>query len=184
MEHYKILAETIESILKSIAIIVGGFWVYLKFVRNRENHSKIQFDIDLKVLGRQDSKILIEVSGTFINKGLVRHRVSDLTFDILILQNNAAVVQGDKRINYQVLFQKYNPKTDGEENTPVTWIPEDWYESFIDSNVEQKYSYLSSVPSDVTFISIFSKFKYRNSDFQTSQRTFNVSKLELENNSH
>jgi hypothetical protein len=42
----KKMAETIESIIKSLAVLVGAIWAFLKFIRTRERHPMIQFDVD------------------------------------------------------------------------------------------------------------------------------------------
>lgn len=176
----KEIALTIESISKTIGIIVGAIWVYLRFIRTRESHPKIEFNIDLKSLGRQDKKILIEIIANLENKGQVRHWVNNFTCDVLILRSVDSVVPGDKRINYQTLFEKYNPikSYDGDRTGRIVWIPEKWYESFIDGGIKQQYTYLTEVPENTAFISIYSQFYYEGDDFQTAQKTFSVEQLE------
>ena len=180
----KEIAETIESLLKTIGLVVGAVWIYLKFIRTRENHPKIEFDVDVRLLGRQDNKIIIEIIANLENKGLVRHWINNFSCDILILKSEDPVIHGDKRINYQLLFEKHNPIKDDSNNERrkrIVWIPEDWYESFVDAGVKQQYTYLSDVPEVTTFISIYSQFFYKGNDFQTSQRTFSVNLLEKNN---
>lgn len=173
----EITPEEVESILKSIAIVVGGTWVLWKFTIAREDHARIQFDIDLRVLGRQDGQILIEVIGILENKGLVRHKIWDLTLSILILKDSDKVTSGDE-INNQVLFSKYNssPKEDSKEKT--NWFPKVWGYTFVDPAVKQAYTYLSAVPEDTTFISIHGKFHYKDKDEHTMQKTFSIKQLE------
>lgn len=177
--NFKEFAEGVESLLKSVGILVGALWVYRKFITTRENHAKIQFDIDLKILGRQDNKLLIEIIATFENKGLVRHWINNLTCDILILKESDPVVHGDERINYQVLFEKHNPKNNNAKQR-IIWIPPNWYSSFVDPGVKQQYSYLSDVPDSTTFLSIYAQFYFNDkvSAFQTAQRSFSVKQLE------
>lgn len=198
MADYKTQAETIESILKSLAIIIGAIWVYIKFIRTRESHPRIQFDLSLRIIGRQKGKILIEVIGILENKGQVRHVVNNFAFDILILSKDKEIIRGDKRINYQVLFEKYHGSGNGISNNRIVWIPEEWYGSFVDPGVKQEYTYLSEVPDNTTFISIYSQFYFVETsklmkwifrllrmniaeDFQTCQKTFSVEKLEKQN---
>ncbi|MBC7774943.1 MAG: hypothetical protein H7246_05840 [Phycisphaerae bacterium] len=186
--NYQEIAEMIESILKSLAIIVGGSWVYFKFIRTRENHPKIQFDIDLRLLGRQEEKILVEIVGVIVNKGSVRHWLNDFICDVLILKKGDKVETGGKFINHQIAFSKHNPLKMDEKDVQekfddrIVWIPDDWYESFIDPGVEQKYTYLTSVPNDTTFVSIFSRFITKNQDFHTAQKTYSIEELGRKNN--
>ncbi|HWB23942.1 MAG TPA: hypothetical protein VG738_00615 [Chitinophagaceae bacterium] len=178
---FKNTVDIIESLVKSAGVIIGAVWVYLKFIRTRENFPKIEFNVDLRVVGRQDEKIIIEVIANLENKGLVRHWINDFTCDVLILRKEAPVIHGDERINYQLLFEKYNPVKDEKNEThteKIVWIPKDWYDSFVDAGIQQQYTYLTAVPCDTAFISIYSGFHYRGDDFQTSQKTFSVAALE------
>lgn len=172
-EELKDIVETVESVLKSIGLVIGACWVYFRFIRTRENHPKIQFDIDLRLLGRQDEKIIIEVVAILENKGVVRHRVNNFTCDILVLRENKPVIPGDERINYQVLFEKANPaKTGSRDTTRIVWIPEKWYESFVDAGVKQRYTYLAAVSGDAAFIGVYSQFYYKGEDSDRSKDLF------------
>jgi hypothetical protein len=175
--------DIVEIIIQSLAIIVGGFWVYFKFIRTRENHPKVQFDLDLLVIGRQDGKIIIELVAIIINKGSVRHWVNDFVCDVLILNKQDKVINGTEEINYQVNFVKANPQKASLENSGksinrIVWVPKNWYGSFVDPGVEQKYTYLTSIPGDTSFVSLFSRFITKNDYFHSAQRTFSISTLE------
>jgi hypothetical protein len=69
-----------------VAILIGGIWTFWRFVLNGEGKPKIQFDIDLRIVGRQDSKIIIEAIAIVHNKGKVRHYIKKFFLDILILK--------------------------------------------------------------------------------------------------
>jgi flagellar biogenesis protein FliO len=74
-----------ESFLKCLAILIAGLWVIFKFIINRDHSPKIQFELDIIFLGRQDDKILIEVVAKLLNKGKVRHVFDEFNFDIYTL---------------------------------------------------------------------------------------------------
>lgn len=176
--------EIIESATTIIGFVVGGFWVYFRFNRTRENHPKIEFDVDLRVIGRQDNKIIIEVVANVTNKGLVRHWINNFTCNVLILKINSPVVHGDERINHQILFEKYNPQKQTDDPTGkqrIVWIPKDWYESYVDPGIKQQYTYLTDIPESTSFVSIYSHFYCKNNDFQTAQKTFSIEQLEGRN---
>lgn len=186
INQIKEIVEIIESIAKTIGLFIGAIWVYLKFIRNRENHPKIEFNVDVRLLGSQNEKLIIEIIAVVENKGLVRHWINDFTCDVLILKATDLVEHGDERINHQILFNKNNPiKSNGESKRErIIWIPKDWYDTFIDSGIKQQYTYLTGVPDTTTFISIYSQFIYQDikSAFQTSQKTFSVEQLMKNNN--
>ncbi len=170
-------SEILKNILTSIAILIGGGWTFWRFILLREGNSKIQFNVDLKVIGVHKDKYIVEVIAVVENKGNVRHYVNDFCFDLLYLSDKNDVVEGDERINKQVLFEKTLSKR--------YWIPPDWYYSFIDAGVIQNYTYTTFLPLDSKFALVFAQFKYpdRKSGFHTSQKTFAIPKSTTRENS-
>lgn len=166
--EWKDIFEIVEKSVTSLAVLIGGGWALWKFVIQRESHAKIEFDLELNVLGSQDGKLIVEVVAKVTNKGLVRHWLLDFCFDLLYLPHNAAVELGDQRINEQVLFQ------------PVIktryWIPPNWLATFIDPGVCQRYTYVAAAPADAHFLLVFAKFKYpdEKSAFHTAQKVFPI----------
>lgn len=160
--------ETLKNILTSIAILIGGGWTFWRFILQREGHSKIQFNVDFRVIGIHKAKYIVEVVAVVENKGLVRQYVNDFRFDLLYLSENQEVVEGDHRINNQVLFEKVINKR--------YWIPPDWNYSFIDAGIVQHYTYTTSLPLDAKFALVFGHFKYPDGkdDFHTAQKTFHI----------
>ena len=80
----KDIVGAIDLVFKCVAIIVGAVWILFKFIRTRENHPKIELTVDLRVIGRHQDKIIIEVIIDLLNKGLVRHYINSFTCNILI----------------------------------------------------------------------------------------------------
>jgi hypothetical protein len=166
--------EKIKNILTSLAILIGGIWTFWRFVLQREGNAKIQFDLDLRVIGILKNEYIIEIIAIVENKGTVRHYVNDFKFDLLYLSDKHEIVDGDERINHQLLFEKKIEKR--------YWIPPLWYTSFIDAGVIQKYTYVSHLPVDAVFATIYAQFKYPSfsryfplfRSFHTSQKTFKL----------
>ncbi len=102
----KINIEILQSILTSIAIIIGGGWTCWRFILQREGHSKIQFNVDLRIVGVHKDKLIAEVIAIVENKGLVRQYVNDFRFNLLYLSDKHEILEGDSRINKQILFEK------------------------------------------------------------------------------
>jgi len=181
------ISEILKNILTCLAIIIGAVWTFWRFILNGDGNPKIQFDIDLRIVGRQDSKILIEAIAIVHNKGQVRHLIRNFFLDVLILKKDEPIINGDTSINYQILLKKNNPEK-AESEPPelknrIVWVPKSWYETFIDAGIAQKYTYLTYVPQDTTFISLYSRFYFKSlfsskKDFQSTQKTFNIIKME------
>ena len=60
--------KTIAAVLQVLALIVAGGWAYWKFIHQRMNEPAADIDIDLKFVGKQDGKWIIEITenGTFV----------------------------------------------------------------------------------------------------------------------
>ncbi len=79
---WKDLFTAIKDALLAIGVLVGGGWALWRFVLEREGKPKIQFDLDLNILGKQGNKFLVEVIAIVENKGRVRHWLKDFRFDL------------------------------------------------------------------------------------------------------
>ncbi len=161
-------SEILKNILTSVAILIGGGWTFWRFILQREGHSKIQFNVDFRIIGVHKDKYIVEVVAIVENKGLVRQYVNDFRFDLLCLSDKQDIIDGDDRINRQVLFKKIIDKR--------YWIPPDWCNSFIDAGVIQYYTYTTSLPNDAKFALVYGHFKYPDgkNNFHTAQKTFPI----------
>jgi hypothetical protein len=160
-------SEVIENIFASLAILIGGAWTLWRFGLFRERFAKIEFNLDLKVLGKSNDHYIIELMAIIENKGSVRQSIKEWTFDLLYLGPNDIIDENQSDINHQVRFNKKISRR--------PWVPNDWYITFIDGGTTQKYTYLTSVPGNVEFLSLYSRFIYPNTkDFHSAQKTFSL----------
>lgn len=162
--------NVIKDAVTALAVLVGGGWAVAKFILRREAHPKVQFDLDLNVIGRFDSKVVIELTAIIENKGLVRHAVSEFTFSLLHLPGSVTITDGDERIEGQVEFMPLIKKR--------SWLGKNDVYTFVDPGVIQRYSYITHLPVDAALALLHSRFRYRDakSDFHSAQRVFNVTR--------
>jgi hypothetical protein len=173
LSQWKEIAELLQAIVTTLAIIIGGVWAYWIFFRRREHHLRIEFTVDLSVVGIQDEKYILEVIAHIENKGLVRHKIHNFEFSVRYLNATDDIVNGVNEKNLQVRMPH------DIENRGL--IPASWGYTFIEPNVRQAYSYITSVPQSANFALVRAKFKYedREQDFHTAQKLFNL--LDLKN---
>jgi hypothetical protein len=162
------ITSGIQNIIATLAILAGGTWALFKFVIYRERYPKVQFDLDLRVLGKVDNQIIVEVVALVENKGMVRHWLNDFKFDLLVLPKDKMPMEGDQRVNFQVLFDKVIKQR--------YWIPPDWKTTFIDPGVHQEYTYVTHIPENSALAMIYATFKYpdQESSFHAAQKTFKI----------
>lgn len=65
----KDLSEVIKNYVTILAYVIGGFWVYLTFIRKRESYPRL--NVDHRVISKRvsDKKIFLKVMIDLVNKG-------------------------------------------------------------------------------------------------------------------
>lgn len=162
----KDISEIVQNLATAVAILIGGGWTLWNFVLRRDRHPKVQFNVDLKVIGTHKEGYIVEVIAIIENKGIVRKYMEDFRFDLLILSEHDIIKEGGNNINGQVLFRKIIDKR--------SWIPPGWEYSFIDSSVTQHYANTTIIPLDAKFAIVHGHFKYadKRSEAHTAHKTF------------
>jgi hypothetical protein len=162
VEFLKNVSAAIQSLVTSMALVVGGAWAYTKFRYRREKDPRAECDVELNFVGLQDGRVLVEVSAYVENKGSVRHPVQDFTITLRYLLDSDPVVDGSEQVKFQ-------------PNFPHAIKRELWKETYIDPGLRYRNSYIAALPADATFVLVFGRFYYGNEKF-TVQRLFKVPK--------
>jgi hypothetical protein len=164
LSNIKDLADTVESVATVVALAVGGYWTYARFIRQRDDYAFIEFTLDMNFIGQQDGKWIVELIAYLENKGKVQHTFSDLSFDL------EALYQGDRvEPNETYGGQAFFP----HQLAKRRWIPPGKY--FIESGLRAKYSYVAEVPLEATFLMLHGGFTYENQRAShTAERTMAV----------
>lgn len=164
LEDFNNLAGGFESIATFVTLVIGAYWTYTRFIRQRENYAFIEFTVDMNFVGRQDGYWIVELVAYLENKGKVQHRFSDLSFDLSVLYKSDSV-----RSNEQFGGQAYFP----HEIAKRPWLPAGSY--FIESGIKAKYSYVAQVPDEASFAMLHGRFTYENQPaWHTAERTVAV----------
>ena len=128
------------------------------------------------MIGEADGKLIVEPVAVVENKGWVRHKVWEFSFDLLYLAKGAQVAEREEKDKTGKIFGTvaFTPHIDKRP-----WMPRKPGEldyTFVDPSVVQRYTAVVQVPLDAEYVLLTSKFKYedKDSDFHTAQRAFNV----------
>lgn len=68
-EAFKNVAEGIQSIITSVALVIGGIWACWKFVLTRGATPKVDLDVDVSFVHKQGAKWIIEGVAMVKNPG-------------------------------------------------------------------------------------------------------------------
>lgn len=147
----KTIAEIIESLLKSAGIIVGGVWVYWKFIHQREHEATMDIDLEVLFVGRQDDKWIVEITALLRNKSTARVKYEDFQLVTRYALSGDPIDDGPEKINYQLLF----PRTIDERigGAKRFFANAEW----INPKQEFRHRYVTCIPADATFIWVQTK---------------------------
>ena len=165
-QDFSNIASGLESVATILALLIGGYWTFTRFIKQRENYAFIEFAVDIEFIGQQGDFWIVELVAILENKGKVQHSFRKLSFDLALMNATDSVRPSDK-YGGQTLFP--------HENRPTAWIPDGLY--FIEPGVKAKYSYLTQIPAQATFVMLHGQFTYENqSAWHTAEKTRSVPK--------
>ena len=167
LTDFQVLADAISHSAEAIAIVVGGWWTYSKFIRNREGQSKIDVTADIEWLGTHEGKKLAVVTATVKNSGQVRHKIHDMHFDLRAVETGTALVPTEKaigQINFPLELHERQP-----------FFPAEWKWSFVEPESTNVYRYSVAIPVEVKFVLVTVKVLLPGDDeFSTSWKVVPV----------
>ncbi len=167
IEEIKNLAATFQSIATVVSFIIGGIWVYSKYIHQQERYPNIEFSTDVQFIGKQNDEWIVELIAMVRNKGKAQHRMEEFLFDLNAIEKNRKIQTSEKwgnQVDFPVLLVQ------------GSFLPKQYKFFFIDPGVEAKYSFLTKVPATASFLVLHSWFKYGDSRqfSHTAERTVAV----------
>ena len=165
-EEFNNLAGGIASAATVLALAVGGFWTYNRFVKQREKFPFIEFTVDIFPVGKQGDWWIVELIAYIENKGKVQHRIRDFDFHLVALSEREQVTISEEWGN-QVDFK--------ETVARGSWLPKKAKFFFVDPGVKAKYSYIARVPAGRSFLNLHARFVYLDQEAShTAERTIEM----------
>ena len=151
IEDWKNIASALQSLTTIVSFVIGGIWVYLRFIRQQEKYPNIEFLADIIFIGTQDDWWVAEIIATIDNKGKAQHKMSEFRFDLKALF-------GDDKVDV-------SPEWGGQVHFPRlvangSFLPERLDFFFIDPGTKAKYSYIARIPKLATFVILHCWFRY------------------------
>lgn len=168
LEELKTISEIVQTWISSLAVFVGGGWVLWRFVLQRESHPKIEFGLELQVLGQVRDTLLVNVVAVIANRGTVRHYLRDFWFVLNHLSDDDRIRIGGPEIDGQVQFN--------EGSRRCYWIQADKRKYFIDAGVTQRYTHVMAIPLPIKYAHVYGHFKYPGyrKRYQSVQQAFTL----------
>ncbi len=149
--NWKDLVTAVQSVVTTVSVIVGGVWVYLKYIRQQEKYPNVEFSADLNLVGKQGDWWVVEIIAIIDNKGKAQHRMNDFAFELDGIYSGDPI-ETNERWRNQVDFRHSLAKG--------SFLPTDLEYFFIDPGVKSKYSFVVRVPVKTTFLILHCWFSY------------------------
>jgi hypothetical protein len=141
----------IESIITSISIAVVGIWTYRKFVLQQERYPNLVFVASVNFIGEHKNEWLVELVADVENKGKAQHKMKNFNFDLNAIFEENDLIESEKwgkQINFPNLLIK------------GSFLPDDVDFFFVDPGTTARYSFISKVPKEASFVILHSYFNY------------------------
>jgi hypothetical protein len=148
----KDLSAIVQAVATTLAILIGGWWTYLKFGWQLERYAHVETAAEIDLIGRQGDSWIVELRAVLANKGKVEHRIANLAFDLGALRRGDVVATNPERFNGQVEF----PYTVAQGS----FLRSDLNFFSLGPGITAKYSYIAKVPSDAAFLVLHCWFDY------------------------
>lgn len=169
-ESFKNVAEGIQSIITSLALVTGGSWALWRFVLNRESAPKIDLDIDLSFVRQQGDSWIVEGVALVKNPGTVRLDFKRFTYEL----------------HYALSSDNFGSQTT-EEGVAKKGIPTDsframfkesWLEdcdyTYLEPGERSRYSFLAFPPANATMLVLLCEFYDAKEHVESIRKTYPV----------
>lgn len=168
-QQWVAIAQIAGSIVQASATIVGGAWVYRRFIRQREEEPRLELELEIGWLGLHEGPkpyYLAHLVATVSNTGMVTHRITCAMYRLRFITAADDLTWDDFATHYpgekDLASDQYsNAKKQVTFPHPVPDTTEEWStakESFIQRQTSSRYFLTVAVPADATFVMLTSVF--------------------------
>lgn len=160
--------ETIASMFGVLVAVLGGLFVFFRYFVQRDMYPRMNFSTDVVFRDFVNGHYIVELYCSLENRGLVRHKFTELEFNLHGLRDDDPIEDGDKAINQQLRFPTLLKSG--------SWFPQTrWQYSFVEPGTLQEYRHVASIPASFACVIIHGKVNYPGTeDFHSANRVVQV----------
>lgn len=187
IENFHDLTEIIVNVLTIFAGILGGFWVYAKYIIEKGFLPASQLDIECNRLGSIKDHMILDVgihiknvgSSTLIAKNIVidlryiRDADEQLEFTHKPLAPGRLMFPHSLKDDVATLSQQQSDPIKKPSPRGLTVVP---WDTFVQPGVDQRYSFITKVPSDAKCALIYTAFEYAQRPWRFQNFIYKISR--------
>lgn len=142
----------VESVVKTIALLIGGGWAFWRYVYQGEFKRRVEFNVDVNFVSVHRDVWLVELVASVENKGLVTHQIMGFSFKLRCIFPEDGVMDTGKKANFQTDFP--------HKLKEGTWLPNQWGNTFVRPGICTRYVFVTDVPKHAVAIVLSGRFQY------------------------
>ncbi|WP_426524157.1 hypothetical protein [Bradyrhizobium sp. McL0615] len=151
LADWKNLAAIFQSIVTPLALVIGGWWAYRRYIVEESNFPHIETSAEISLIGQQGDFWIVELVAVLNNKGKVQHKIEKFAFDLNALYENDPI-DVSKKWAGQINFP--------HEIAKGSFIPKSFQYFVVGPSVTARYSYIARVPASATYLILHCSFDY------------------------
>ena len=160
--------QMILPYIQTAIVIIGAVWAYFRFFREGTHNPRVQFDIDCDFLGPQNGRYVAAFTVTAKNCGHIEQHFKEIRIRMRGIENGVDLITWNERpplLEFPL-----------EEFDTYNIIPSRSEYFFVRPGVEQRFSFVTSVPENWKFILARATFKYqKTNEIHTAEKALMVS---------
>ena len=135
-----------------MAAIAGGYWAFVKWFKRDEHFPRIDFNVNIEVLGQKKAHIVLNIIATLENRGVVPLKIKNFVCKLRGIDRAESLELGGDEIRDQLNF-----KTKLGERS---YLPIQGPYAFVYPGVKTAFPYVTIIPKTIEFVLALSKFEY------------------------
>ena len=152
MASWITIVGVIESIVKTVALLIGGAWAFWRYVYQGEFKRRVEFNVDVDFIAEHRDVWLVELVASVQNKGLVTHQIENFSFKLRCIFPEDAVEEAGERANFQTNLP--------HKLKAGTWLPNNWGNTFVRPGICTRYVFVTAVPKRAVAVVLSGHFQY------------------------
>ena len=155
--------DIILKLIAAIAALIGGLWALTKYVIERGLVPAAELDLECDIVGEKDELKIIEITVHIFNKAssvLVAEEIR-LILKCICKEDTTHIYDDERKFGrLQFPHSLSRDLTENRENTEIETLKLVPHDTFVQPNVDQKYSFVTAISNDVEFIHVHAEFQY------------------------
>jgi hypothetical protein len=165
-ESTKRIADVAIEVLKLVAIVIGGMWVYFRFRREDTHSPKVSFDIQAQFFGNPPNASIAEFLMVIVNGGLVKHSFKKITLRVRgISKDDPVNLWGDtQRVEFPQSIVRDADVLHSRKYASI----------FVEPGVTQTMTFVAKIPDNIRFLLARAEFEYKSGKTHSAERVFEL----------